>query len=55
MKVVMEPRAFESTIDDDAAGTVLHAAEVTQDFADAMKESKPEQELEETELNGSEP
>jgi hypothetical protein len=55
MEIVTEPRAVETTIDDDAAGTVLHAAEVTQDFADAMKDSKPEQELEEPEPNGSEP
>jgi hypothetical protein len=55
MKIVTEPRAVETTIDGDAAGTVIHAAEVTQDVAEAKKESKPEQELEETELNGSEP
>jgi hypothetical protein len=42
MKIVMEPWAVESTIDDNAVGMELHAAEVTQDFADAMKESKPE-------------
>jgi hypothetical protein len=49
MKIATEPAAVEGTNDDDAAGTVLHAAEVTHDVAEAMKESEPEPELEASE------
>jgi hypothetical protein len=49
MKIATEPGAVEGTNDDDAAGTVLHAAEVTHDVAEAMKESEQEPELEASE------
>jgi hypothetical protein len=52
MKIATEPGAVEGTNDDDAAGTVLHAAEVTHDVAEAIKESEPEPELEASESEG---
>jgi hypothetical protein len=51
----MEPQAAEVTINDDAAGTVLHAVEVTQDVLETIKESEPEPEFEESASVGSEP
>jgi hypothetical protein len=48
MKIAM------ATINEDTAGTVLHAVEVTQDVPEIMKESDPEIELEESELESKE-